>query len=196
MGYEDPVELGTVLTLPEDTENVPKQYTVVGTVQDPQHFSTDKESSTAGDGQLDAIVFLPDGSLTTDYYTVCYIKAENADLYDNYSDEYQAAVDAVAEKLKAIQSRAVHSRRAELIEDANAKLTDARAEYDSQKAEAERQFAEADSSWRMHRRSWTAPKPSWTRAKRSLPPSKKALPDTMQSGAGQAGEQRGAGAGI
>ena len=41
----------------------------MGTVQDPQHFSTDKESSTAGDGQLDDIVFLPEGSLTTDYYT-------------------------------------------------------------------------------------------------------------------------------
>ena len=49
MGYGDPVEPGTVLTLPEDTEHVSrKQFTVVGTVQDPQHFSTDKESSTAG----------------------------------------------------------------------------------------------------------------------------------------------------
>lgn len=77
MGYGDPVEPGTVLTLPEDTEYVSrKQFTVVGTVQDPQHFSTDKESSTAGDGQLDDIVFLPEGSLTTDYYTVCYLKVK------------------------------------------------------------------------------------------------------------------------
>ena len=39
MGYGDPVEPGTVLTLPEDTEHVNrKQFTVVGTVQDPQHF--------------------------------------------------------------------------------------------------------------------------------------------------------------
>lgn len=141
MGYEDPVELGTVLTLPEDTENVrKKQYTVVGTVQDPQHISTDRESSTAGNGQLNAIVFLPEGSLTTDYYTVCYIKAENAGLYDNYSEEYQAAVDAVAENIKAIQSQRCDIRRAELIEDANAKLTDARAEYDSQKAQAEQKL--------------------------------------------------------
>jgi len=84
MGYGDPVEPGTVLTLPEDTEHVSrKQFTVVGTVQDPQHFSTDKESSTAGDGQLDDIVFLPEGSLTMDYYTACYLKVENAGLYDN-----------------------------------------------------------------------------------------------------------------
>lgn len=89
-------------------------------------------------------MFLPEGSLTTDYYTACYIKAENADLYDNYSEEYQAAVDAVAENIKAIQSQRCDIRRAELIEDANAKLTDARAEYDSQKAQAEQKFAEAE----------------------------------------------------
>ena len=79
MGYGSPVEPGTVLTLPDDTENVSrKQFTVVGTVQDPLHFSTDKESSTAGDGQLAYIVFVPEGSLTADYYTLCYIKADNA----------------------------------------------------------------------------------------------------------------------
>lgn len=105
MGHGSPVELGTRLTLPEETEGVSGQvFTVVGTVQDPLHFSSDSESSTVGDGQLDCILFVPEGTLTADYYTACYIKAENAGLYDNYSDEYQAAVDTVAEKLKAIQS--------------------------------------------------------------------------------------------
>ena len=145
MGHGGPVELGTQLTLPEETEGVSGQvFTVVGTVQDPLHFSSDSESSTVGDGQLDCILFVPEGTLTADYYTVCYIKAKNAGLYDNYSDEYQAAVDAVAEKLKAIQSVQCTARREELMDTANDKLTEARTEYDSQKAEAERQFAEAE----------------------------------------------------
>ena len=145
MGHGSPVELGTQLTLPEETEGVSGQvFTVVGTVQDPLHFSSDSESSTVGDGQLDCILFVPEGTLTADYYTVCYIKVENAGLYDNYSDEYQAAVDAVAENLKAIQSVQCTARREELMDTANDKLTEARAEYDSQKAEAERQFAEAE----------------------------------------------------
>ena len=184
MGYEDPVELGTVLTLPEDTENVrKKQYTVVGTVQDPQHISTDRESSTAGSGQLNAIVFLPEGSLTTDYYTVCYIKAENAGLYDNYSEEYQAAVDAVAENIKAIQSQRCDIRRAELIEDANAKLTDARAEYDSQKAQAEQKFAEAEQQLADAQAQLDSAKARLDAGEAELAANKKALPDTMQSGA-------------
>ena len=52
---------------------------MVGTVQDPLHFSSDSESSTVGDGQLDCILFVPEGTLTADYYTVCYIKQKTPD---------------------------------------------------------------------------------------------------------------------
>ena len=184
MGYGDPVELGTVLTLPDDTENVSsKNFTVVGTVQDPQHFSTDKESSTAGDGQLDDIVFVPEGSLTTDYYTVCYLKAENADLYDNFSEEYQAAVDAVAEKVEAISGAQCTARRAELIGDANTKLADARAEYDSKKVEAEAQFAEAERQLANAQKQLDDAKAQLEDGEAQLAANKASLPDTMQGGA-------------
>ena len=108
MGYQAEITEGTVLTLPEDTEGTKhKEYTVVGLVQDPQHISTDKESSTVGNGQLNYIAYVLDGELTADYYTACYIKAENAGQYDNYSQEYQEAVDQVAEEealLEAVQA--------------------------------------------------------------------------------------------
>ena len=144
LGYADAIELGTTLTVPDDTDGLSaKTFTVVGNVQDPTHFSTDAESTTAGDGTLDVILFVPDGDLTADYYTVCYIKAENADQYDNYSDEYQAAVDAVADRLTAISGAQCTARREALIDDANAKLADAKQTYDEQKAEAERAAREA-----------------------------------------------------
>ena len=184
MGHGSPVELGTQLTLPEETEGVSGQvFTVVGTVQDPLHFSSDSESSTVGDGQLDCILFVPEGTLTADYYTVCYIKTENAGLYDNYSDEYQAAVDAVAEKLKAIQSVQCTARREELMDTANDKLTEARAEYDSQKAEAERQFAEAEAKLADAQAQLDAAKAQLEAGEKELAAQKAALPDTMQSGA-------------
>ena len=184
MGHGSPVELGTQLTLPEETEGVSGQvFTVVGTVQDPLHFSSDSESSTVGDGQLDCILFVPEGTLTADYYTVCYIKTENAGLYDNYSDEYQAAVDAVAEKLKAIQSVQCTARREELMDTANDKLTEARTEYDSQKAEAERQFAEAEAKLADAQAQLDAAKAQLEAGEKELAAQKTALPDTMQSGA-------------
>ena len=184
MGHGSPVELGTQLILPEETEGVSGQvFTVVGTVQDPLHFSSDSESSTVGDGQLDCILFVPEGTLIADYYTMCYIKAENAGLYDNYSDEYQAAVDAVAEKLKAIQSVQCTARREELMDTANDKLTEARAEYDSQKAEAERQFAEAEEKLADAQQQLDAAKVQLEAGEKELAAQKAALPDTMQSGA-------------
>ena len=193
IGYGDPVEPGTVLTLPEDTEHVSrKQFTVVGTVQDPQHFSTDKESSTAGDGQLDDIVFLPEGSLTMDYYTACYLKVKNAGLYDNYSDAYQAAVDDTAARVKAISGAQCTARRAELIEDASAELADARAEYNDKKAEADRQFAEAEQQLADAQAQLDSAKAQLDAGEAELAANKKALPDTMQGGADElvSGEQQ------
>ena len=193
MGYGDPVEPGTVLTLPEDTEHVSrKQFTVVGTVQDPQHFSTDKESSTAGDGQLDDIVFLPEGSLTMDYYTACYLKVKNAGLYDNYSDAYQAAVDDTAARVKAISGAQCTARRAELIEDASAELADARAEYNDKKAEADRQFEEAEQQLADAQAQLDSAKAQLDAGEAELAANKKALPDTMQGGADElvSGEQQ------
>ena len=75
MGHGEEIPIGTTLTLPDGTDGLARtSYTVVGQVQDPLHFSSDQETSTAGDGVLDAIVYVSDGQLTADYYTVCYIK--------------------------------------------------------------------------------------------------------------------------
>ena len=145
LGHADPVPLGTVVTLPEDTEDIRRtEYTVVGQVQDPQYFSANQETSTVGDGILDALVFVQDGELTADYYTVCYLKVTDAAQYDNYSDEYQTAVDTVADRLDAISKEHCVARRAQLIEDATTQLDDAKQTYSEQKAEAERQFAQAE----------------------------------------------------
>lgn len=191
MGHGEEIPIGTTLTLPDGTDGLARtSYTVVGQVQDPLHFSSDQETSTAGDGVLDAIVYVSDGQLTADYYTVCYIKAENADQYDNYSDEYQVAVDAVADRLTAISDAQCTTRREALIDDATAKLADAKQTYDEQKAEAERQFAQAEQKLDEAEAQLTAAKAQleqgeaeYTSGKAQLAQQKAALPDTMQSGA-------------
>lgn len=184
VGRAAPVEVGAVLNLAEDAEGVNcRQFTVVGLVQDPLHYSMDSESSTVGDGQLDCIAFVPDGTLTADYYTVCYVKAENAGQYDNYSDEYQAAVDAVANRLEAISDVQCQKRRAQLIEDADAKLSDARQTYQNQKAEAERQFADAEAQLADAQAQLDAAKAKLEAGEQELAAQKEQLPDTMQSGA-------------
>ena len=191
MGHGEEVPLGTTLTLPDDTDGLTRTtYTVVGQVQDPQYFSSNQETSTAGDGVLDALVFVPDRSLDLDYYTACYVKAKNADQYDNYSDEYQAAVDAVADRLTSISDAQCVARREALIHDANAKLADAKQTYSQQKAEAERQFAEAEQKLADAEAQLVSAKAQleqgeaeYTSGKEQLAQQQAALPDTMQSGA-------------
>ena len=184
LGHADPVPLGTVVTLPEDTEDIRRtEYTVVGQVQDPQYFSANQETSTVGDGILDALVFVQDGELTADYYTVCYLKVADAAQYDNYSDEYQTAVDTVADRLDAISKEHCVARRAQLIEDATTQLDDAKQTYSEQKAEAERQFAQAEQKLTDAQRELDAAKAQLDAGEAELAAQKAALPDTMQSGA-------------
>ena len=184
LGHADPVPLGTVVTLPEDTEDIRRtKYTVVGQVQDPQYFSANQETSTVGDGILDALVFVQDGELTADYYTVCYLKVADAAQYDNYSDEYQTAVDTVADRLDAISKKHCVARRAQLIEDATTQLDDAKQTYSEQKAEAERQFAQAEQKLTDAQRELDAAKAQLDAGEAELAAQKAALPDTMQSGA-------------
>ena len=193
LGYADAIELGTTLTVPDDTDGLSaKTFTVVGNVQDPTHFSTDAESTNAGDGTLDGIVFVPQGSLTADYYTICYIEAENAGLYDNFSDEYQQAVDAVADRLTAIRDAQCATRRAQLIDDANAQLDEAKQTYNDQKAEAEAQFAdaerqldEAQAQLDSAKAQLEAGETEYTSGKAQLAQQQAALPGTLQSSADQ-----------
>ena len=186
MGYQAEIAEGTVLTLPEDTEGTKhKEYTVVGLVQDPQHISTDKESSTVGNGQLNYIAYVLDGELTADYYTACYIKAENAGQYDNYSQEYQEAVDQVADRLEQISTAQCVQRREQLIDTANEKLAEARQTYDDQKAEAEQKFAEAEQQLDDAKQQLDQAKAQLDAGETKLAKQKEALPDTMQNGADQ-----------
>lgn len=177
MGYQAEIAEGTVLTLPEDTEGTKhKEYTVVGLVQDPQHISTDKESSTVGNGQLNYIAYVLDGELTADYYTACYIKAENADQYDNYSREYQEAVDQVADRLEQISTAQCVQRREQLIDTANQKLAEAVRPTMTRRPRPSRNLPRRNSSWTMPRSSWMTPRPSWTQAKRNWPSRRKPCP--------------------
>ena len=122
-------------------------------------------------------MFVQDGELTADYYTVCYLKVADAAQYDNVTVmNHQTAVDTVADRLDAISKEHCVARRAQLIEDATAQLDDAKQTYSEQKAEAERQFAQAEQKLTDAQRSWMPPRPSWTQAKPSLLPRRPPCP--------------------
>ena len=183
----DNIRLGDVITLSGYTEGdlAEGEVTVVGFVTDPLYFSNETESTTAGNGALGLAVYLPDGSLTMDYYASCYIKAAGAGQYDNYSDEYQAAVDAVKTRLEGIAAGQAAQRRDELIQSARDQLDEARAEFERQEADARAQLADAEAQLNEAKAELDEGEAAYASGKAQLEEQKAALPGAMASGADQ-----------
>lgn len=184
IGFVKDVAVGDVLTLEEESDALAaQQYTVVGLVRDPMHFSIDGESSTAGDGSLDMMAFIPAGGFTTDYYTACYLTVADAAGLDPYTAEYDAAVEQVAQRLESISGERSALRRAELVADANAQLDKARATFAEKKAEAEAQLAEAEQQLADAKAQLDEGEREYTAGQKQLAAQKQALPGTLESGA-------------
>ena len=192
IGYGTPIPEGTVLHLPEDSGLGRTEFTVVGAVQDPQYISNNPETSTAGDGTLDQIVFVPDGNFTTDYYTACYIKVAGVQGLSTYSDEYQDAMDTVADRISGISAGQCQVRRTQLIEDAQHQLADAKATYEEKKAQAQSEFDKAEQELADAQQKLDAAlaqlnqgEQEYSAGKAQLEAQKASLPQTMTGGADQ-----------
>ena len=184
-GAASSIRLGDEITLSGATDLETDTLTVVGFVKDPLYFSNETESTTAGNGALGMAIYTPDGSLTMDYYTSCYIKAEGADQYDNYSDEYQAVVDTVKDRLEAISARQSAQRREDLIDAAQSQLADARAEFEKKEAEAQAQLADAQRQLEEAKAQLDQGEAEYASGTAQLEEQKSALPGSMASGADQ-----------
>ncbi|WP_242958152.1 FtsX-like permease family protein [Faecalibacterium sp. An121] len=185
-GAAGSIRLGDVITFSSGADDLSTQtLTVVGFVTDPLYFSTETESTTAGNGALGLAAYVADGSLTMDYYTTCYIKAAGAGQYDNDSDEYQNAVQAVMDRLEAIADTQARQRRQDLIQQAQDQLDDARAEFEQQAADAEAQLADAQDQLDEAKAQLEAGEAEYQSGTARLEAQKAALPGNMASGADQ-----------
>lgn len=99
-----------------------REFTVVGYVSTPLYLNMERGTTSIGSGSVTAYLYLPLDGFDTDYFTEICVKLPGE--YKDYSDEYNDALDAAAEKL----------------EDALMPLALER--LDSAKAEAEDQYAE------------------------------------------------------
>ena len=144
LGFLEGVAVGDTITLKDEQDLAHTTYTIVGIVQSPMHFSIDNDTSTAGDGTLDFVAYLPESEFTADYLTVCYLTVAGADEQDTYTTAYDDVVKPVQERLEEIAPGRVTIRRTQIVNDAQAELDEAKAEYEAKKAEADQKLAEAE----------------------------------------------------
>jgi putative ABC transport system permease protein len=75
-----------------------KSYTVVGYVNSPLYMDMSRGSTSLGNGTVSAFVYLPEAAFNVDYFTEIDITLTGD--YDVYTDQYNAVLEKMAEKLK------------------------------------------------------------------------------------------------
>ena len=146
--------LGTQITVSEQNEEatldamVYKTYTIVGYVATPLYMDMNRGTTSVGSGSLETYLFLPRESFDVDYYTEIHVTLPGD--YDVYTDKYNDAMEAAADRLEPVLKPLADNRYRSVKADAIQTYRDGMVEYfegvmdfNKGKAEAEQELADA-----------------------------------------------------
>lgn len=119
------------------------EFTIVGTVTSPLYISTERGTTMVGNGRLSAVAFLPRSVFDMEVYTEAYLVAEGAEELLCYSEEYEALIDTLLERLEPLGEARADLRYDTVIREAEELLADARREFDEAETEAEQKLSDA-----------------------------------------------------
>lgn len=118
---------------------------VVGIGRSPLYLSTDRGTTTLGNGKIAYIVYVNKNNIDSDIYTEIDIIAKDARKYNTLGDEeYKTIIDNIETNLEEIKDERQVARYNELISEATEKLDEAQDEFDTEKADAEKKIADAE----------------------------------------------------
>ncbi len=123
-------------------------YTIVGLVNSPYYMNYERGTSTLGSGRVVSFVYMPREGFSVDYFTEILVTLQETGYI--YSDEYEAAADAMEDPLTQAAEAAGTQRYDSLLAEANEEIASGRqeyedglAEYESERADAEAELADA-----------------------------------------------------
>ena len=105
-----------------------KSYTVVGYVNSPLYMDMSRGSTSLGNGSVSAFVYLPEAAFNVDYFTEIDITLTGD--YDVYTDQYNAVLEKMAEKLKPGVTLLAGERLTVVKAEAEEMYADGRKEYE------------------------------------------------------------------
>ncbi|MDE6686638.1 MAG: ABC transporter permease, partial [Lachnospiraceae bacterium] len=135
----------------EDTLDVfyKDTYTVVGLIKSPNYLNYERGTTALLDGVVDCFIYVPREAFDSDIYTEVYLRMGVR--YPLYSEEYDAYIDSVTDRVEAVAEEAGERRYlaviqeyTEELEDAEQELADARAEGEEELLDGEREIADAE----------------------------------------------------
>ena len=133
-------------------------FTIVGTVQSPLYISTDRGTSSLGNGSVDAMVYIPGENFNLDVYTTAYFTGEGLAQLDSYSQTYEDqmtalvdGLDGLAQERAGLRDQEVRGEAQQKLDDARKELADAKAELDEAAQELADARTELDQGWEDYR---------------------------------------------
>ncbi|MBE5876334.1 MAG: FtsX-like permease family protein [Lachnospiraceae bacterium] len=96
-----------------------KEYTVTGLVQSPLYIQMERGTTSLGNGQIHAFIYLPQEGFALDYYTEVYMELSKD--YLLYSDEYEEYAEAASEKVETLTQQVADERYDALYAEAEEK---------------------------------------------------------------------------
>ena len=122
-----------------------REFTVVGRVHASNYMcSTSLGYTNLGQGTIEHFMYVPTSSFADDLpYTEAFVTVEGATSYLSGSDEYQAKVDEVQERIEDCSGDLAVSRLATVTAEAQLELDERTEDFESEKADVESQLDEA-----------------------------------------------------
>lgn len=121
------LEVGETLTLApenEDPEDKVSQqsFTIVGLVESAYYFSVERDTTNIGSGQIQLIAYTTEDSFSYEVYTDIFLTVAGAGEVTAFSDEYDAIVEQVTDRLEGIEGERTEVRFEEIRASADEEL--------------------------------------------------------------------------
>lgn len=143
------LSVGDRLTLisPSEDDEFPlenSEFTVVGLFDTPMYISsTQRGSTTIGDGSLDAFMYIPESNFAQEIYMEIYVQSDGLKELASYSDEYDALRDSISDRLETLGIDRSEIRYEEVIGEAEQKIADGEKDLEKGKTEGQQKLDDA-----------------------------------------------------
>lgn len=165
--------------LEEDEDPILKshEYKITGLGSSPMYISFQRGNTSLGTGELDGFLYVLPEEFDQEVYTQAYLLVQGAADVEAYTDQYDAAIKAVQDRVEAIEGLRCEARYNEVMDEANEKLDEAKTELEDGKKEAESELAKARKEIKKGRKKLKKAKKQIEEGKQQLEEAKVTLGD-------------------
>ena len=143
----DKVEIGDVIKISDENEDVDdtysqKKFKVVGIVDNPYYFCSNKEPASVGTGRTGVILYTWEKAYEMDVYTDIFVVTSYSD--GAFTEDYDDYIENVTDKIEVVSDKRIPARHEEIVAEAMEEIQDAKDTLESEKAKVERELADAE----------------------------------------------------